>query len=160
MQKEHLFANWRHCYPVVFVCCAANALPCLLIESSLGGEFLTRNSAAMRYRLSHRCLLNRLARTGKVISPWPDWDAEGTCYWPHLWELSSRLFVPQYRLRLLCIRSHARSDPKIIGLWLETTLSPGRPLGLSKKVKAFVFQFSWDHGCTGPFRTHHYNLPQ
>lgn len=72
--------------------------------------------------------------------------------------LSAPLYMPQYRLRLLCIRSHACSDPKIIGLWPETTLSPGRPLGLGKKVKAFVFQFSWERECTGPFRTLHYNL--
>lgn len=160
MPKEHLFANWQHCYPVVFVCRTANTLPRLLIDSSLDSRFLIRNSTAMQFFLSHRCLLNGIEkpqsspRTTKIISPWPRWDAERTSYWPHLWEfchLSST--CPTIDCLLLCIRSLACSDPKMIVSDQKQHL-----LGLSEKVKAVVFQFSPERGFTGAFRTHLYNL--
>lgn len=82
----------------------------------------------------------------------------GNSYWPHLWEFCHLASTcPTIDCLLLCIRSHACSDSKIMDSDQKQHLL-GLPLGLSEKVKAVVFQFSPECGFTGAFRTHLYNL--
>lgn len=64
---------------------------------------------------------------------------EGTSYWPHLWEICHLASTfPTIDSLLLCIRSHACSDPKIIGSDQKQHLLR-LLLRLSQKVKAVVF---------------------
>ncbi len=110
------------------------------------------NSDTMQYSLSHRCLLNGVPepRTTKISHL--DHDEmqreqpfDLTSEFCHLASM-----CPTIDSLLLFIRSHACSDPKIIGSDQQQHLF-GLLLRLSKKVKAVVFQFSPECGFTGAF---------
>lgn len=133
--------------------------PRLLIESSLSSRFLMGNSEAMQYSLSHRCLLNGIPepQTTKIshldhVEMQREHPFDLTSEFCHLASI-----CPTIDSLLLCIRSHACSDPKIIGSDQKQHLS-GLLFGLSEKVKAVVFQFSLECGFTGAFWMHRYNF--